>query len=139
MKITYRRIVSILLVFGLLTAGPVFAEQNRQNRDWHQGPPSPDQQLARMSEALGLNDHQSLDMLAVLQEAEEARRALHDQTMELMGPEICALRLKTEEEILAILDSEQEALFAQILEERESKAASRDRHRRGSTQLDCSS
>ena len=98
---------SILAVVSLLAAGSAFAEKQHGGRDWQKGPPSVEERLARISAALDLNDEQSLEMLAILQEQEENKAALHEQMMELMGPEICAQRAQTEEAILGILTAEQ--------------------------------
>jgi len=130
--------ISILAIISLLTAGSALAQKKQGERDWQKGPPSVEEKLARISEALNLNDEQSLEMLTVLQQQAENRAALHEQTMALMGPEICAQKAAAEESILAILDEEQTELFLQIRVERELKARQRERAGKRRSNLDCS-
>ena len=130
------RTASILAVVSLLAAGSAFAEKQHGGRDWQKGPPSVEERLARISAALDLSYEQSQDMLAILQEQEENRAALHEQMMELMGPEICAQKAQTEEDILGILTAEQTELYLQIREDRQGQ--SRKKGRGGNAELDCS-
>ena len=130
------RTVSILAVVSLLAAGSAFAEKQHGGRDWQKGPPSVEERLARISAALDLSDEQSLEMLAILQEQEENKAALHEQMMEMMGPEICAQKAQTEEDILGILTAEQTELYLQIREDRQGQ--SRKKGRGGNAELDCS-
>ncbi len=127
---------SILAVVSLLAAGSAFAEKQHGGRDWQKGPPSVEERLARISAALDLSDEQSLEMLAILQEQEENKAALHEQMMEMMGPEICAQKAQTEEDILGILTAEQTELYLQIREDRQGQ--SRKKGRGGNAELDCS-
>jgi Spy/CpxP family protein refolding chaperone len=131
----------ILTLGGLLAAGSAAAQNQNQGqkglRDWQKGPPSIEVKLARVSEALDLSDEQTVDMLLVLQEQERKRDALQDQTMVLLGPEICAHRSEAEEAMTAILTPEQIETFMQIRQERQDKARQRNRGGRGA--LDCSS
>jgi hypothetical protein len=143
MKTFLKPIVSVLAVTSLLVAGSTFAqyqkaEKNWSEKEWHKGPPSVEQQLARLSDALDLSDEQSAEMLAILQEQEKTRQALQDRTMELMGAEICAHKAQSEEEILSILDAEQTELFLQMREERQFRANDKTRSRKGRDPLDCS-
>jgi len=131
-------LVTILAIGSLLMAGGAIAQNQKGERDWLNGPPSVEEKLARISEALDLSDEQSLEMLAVLQQQENDRQAMHDQTMELMGEEICAQRAQTETSILAILDDDQAELFLQMKEERKAHAGERKRSRKGREPLDCS-
>ena len=136
MKTRLAKTVSILAVVSLLAAGSAFAEKQYGGRDWQKGPPSVEERLARISAALDLRDEQSLEMLAILQEQEEKKAALHEQTMELMGPEICAQQAETEAAILDILNAEQTELWLQHREVRQNK--SRRKNRGGHAGLDCS-
>jgi hypothetical protein len=68
----------------------------------------------------------------VLQEQEESRAALREQSMALLGPEICAQRLEAEEATLAILTIEQAGLFLEMAEQRRQKDG-----RRGHGGPDC--
>jgi len=141
MKTRISTIVAVLTVAGLLLSGNAFAEKNRVNQNLMGepgGPPSAEEKLARMSDALGLDDKQAVELLLVLQDKEEKHQALHEQTQMLMGPEICALMFETEEEILAILTPEQTAQFMQMKEERRARAESRGRKGRGMGPPDCS-
>lgn len=130
------KMVSILAVVSLLVAGSAFAEKQYGGRDWQKGPPSVEEKLARISAALDLSDEQSLEMLAILQEQEENKAALHEQMMELMGPEICAQQAETEAAILGILTDDQAELWLQHREDRQNK--SRRKNRGGNAELDCS-
>lgn len=138
MKVFLKTTASVLTVASLLAAGSAYAEPRKGDRDWHKGPPSVEEVLARMSNALDLSDEQSADLLAILQEQERDRQALHDQTMALMGAEICAQRAQGEAAILEILDAEQTELFLQMKEERRTRAADRNRKRQDRDPLDCS-
>lgn len=139
MKAFLKPIVSVLAVASLLAAGGAFAQQQQPGgRDWHKGPPSVEEKLARLSDALDLSDQQSADMLAVLQELENQKIALRQRTMEIMGAEICAQRARGEEAILAILDAEQAELFLQMQLERQIRASSRTRSRQDHDAPDCS-
>jgi len=132
------RMISILAVVSLLAAGSAFAEKQYGGRDWQKGPPSVEERLARISAALDLSGEQSLEMLAILQEQEENKAALHEQMMEIMGPEICAQRAQTEEAILGILTAEQTELYLQIREDRQGKSRKKGRGGNGNAELDCS-
>ncbi|MBT8047675.1 MAG: hypothetical protein HKO99_04220 [Xanthomonadales bacterium] len=137
MKTRFSTAVAALAMISLLSAGTVFALDQQRDRNWHKGPPSVEQKLARISEALNLSDEQSSQMLAILQEQEQRKAALHEQTMALLGPEICAHRAESEEAILSILDDEQAALFQESQEKRRERAGQRDRRRARSGDLDC--
>jgi len=108
-----------------------------QQADWnHQerpaGPPSAEQQLARLSENLGLRDDQSMRLLEVLQSARADHEALHERMMEDYGAELCAQRERIRERILAVLDPEQAVLFKQ-----QQRARLRDRGAGGRQPLNC--
>ena len=130
--------IMILAVVSLLTAGSALAQRQNGDRDWQKGPPSVEEKLARISAALGLDDQQSVDMLVVLQEQEQYKAALHEQTMALMGPEICAQKAASEAAVLAILTAEQTELYLQIKEERKAQAEHKGHGRKGRSGLDCS-
>jgi len=141
MKKFLKPIVSILAVASLFVAGSAFAQQQHQQpggRDWQKGPPSVEEKLARISDALDLSAEQSAEMLAVLQEQESNRQALHERTMEIMGAEICAQKAQAEQAILAILDADQAELFLQMQEDRQIRANSRTRSGKRHDGLDCS-
>jgi len=131
--------VSIFAIVSLLTAGSVLAQNQKGDReDWQNGPPTAEEKLARISAVLNLSGDQSQEMLRLLQEQEEKSVALHEQTMMLMGPEICAQRAENEEAMLAILDAEQTELFLQIKEQRQANATnSRSRHGKRKGELNC--
>jgi len=139
MKTSLKPIVSILAAASLLVAGNAFAQQQHKGgRDWHHGPPSVEEKLARISDALDLTDQQSTEMLAILQEQESNREVLHQRTMEIMGAEICAQKAQAEEAILAILDADQAELFLQLKEERQLRANHPAHSRKGLDGPDCS-
>ena len=139
MKTLIKSTVTVLTVTGLLTAASAFAGPPMGDRDWQKGPPRVEEKLARISWALSLTDEQSAEMLTILQEQERDQLALHEQTMQIMGAEICAQRTRTEEAILAILDDDQQALFLQMKEERLAQKANRKHSRIGQETLDCDS
>ena len=136
------RTLAILTLGGLLVAGSAAAQNQNQGqkdlRDWQKGPPSIEEKLAKISDALDLSDEQVVDMLLVLQEQERNREALHEQTMAMLGPEICAHRAEAEDAIANILTAEQLETFMQIREERQERAQNRDRRGKGRGDLDCS-
>ena len=132
------KMVSILAIASLLTAGSVLAQNRQSDNDWQKGPPTAEEKLARISAALNLSGDQSQEMLRVLQEQWEKGVALHEQTMMLMGPEICAQRAENEEAILAILDADQTELFLQMKEQRRVDAANtRNRNAKRMGEPDC--
>jgi len=130
-------IATILAIASLLAAGSALAQNQKNKRDWQSAPPSVEEKLAHISAALDLSDEQSVEMLVVLQEQKEKRVLLHEQSMALMGPEICAHKYETEEAILAILTPEQTETFLQIREERQDKAHEQKRGGRNRGDLDC--
>ena len=133
------KMVSIFAIVSLLTAGSVLAQNQKGDReDWQNGPPTAEEKLARISTALNLSGDQSREMLRLLQDQEDKRAALHEQTMLLMGPEICAQRAANEEAMLAILDAEQTELFLQIKEQRQVNASnSRGRNAKRMGEMNC--
>ena len=132
------RMISILAIISLLSAGSAFAQNQKGDRDdWQKGPPSVEQRLARISAALNLNSQQSLEMHTLLQEQAENRAAIHEQAMAMLGPEICAQRAEHEEAMLAILDPDQTELFMQIKQERQAKANRKGRGGKRMGELNC--
>ena len=129
--------ITILAVSGLLLSSHALAHKNHGNRDVFTGPPSAEEKLARISEALDLSNEQAVQMLVVFQDKESKSRALHEETLLLMGPEICALRSETEEDILSILTPEQAELFLQQKVDRQS-AAGEKRKGKSKGHIDCS-
>ncbi len=134
MKTRLATAITVLAMASLLSAGSAFADNQQRDRDWQKGPPSVEQKLARISDALDLSDEQSAQMLRILQQQEQAKRARHDEIMALMGPEICAQRAEAEDAILSILDEEQTALYLEIRQERGNKHR---RQGRAGDPLDC--
>ena len=122
------KVVSILAVVSLLSAGSVLAQSRQRDNDWQKGPPSVEEKLARISAALNLNDQQSIDMHVLLLEQDKNRAEIHQQAMAMLGPEICAQKAENEKAILTILDQEQTKLFLEIKEQREANAASPRKH-----------
>ena len=133
--------VSALAIVSLLTAGSALADNQQRNKemvgDWQKGPPSVETKLARISYALDLSDEQSAQMLTILQEQERQRAALHEQTMALLGPEICAERAETEAAILSILDAEQAALYDELRQNRQERGDKGNRKGKRNGALDC--
>jgi Spy/CpxP family protein refolding chaperone len=137
MKALFKKAALILAVLSLLATGTAVAQKYDGERAGKNGPPSVEDKLAHMSEALNLSDQQAVDMLQLLQQHDAERAALHDQTMALMGPEICAQKADEEDSILAILTPEQAEQFQQMKEQRKARATERDRGR-GKNRPDCS-
>lgn len=137
MKTLLSKTLTALTAASLLFSGHALAQNREAERDWHNGPPSVESRLAHISETLDLSDQQALDMLRILQEQEQNRAAIHEQTMALMAPEICAQRAEAEDAILSILDEEQTARFLEIQEERQARAKSKNRKRMRSGELNC--
>jgi len=126
--------ITILALAALMLSMPVMAERQHGNRNALQGPPSAEEQLVKMSEALNLSDDQAVQLLEVLQASRADRGAIHDRVMEQYGPEICAQKRNTEADILAILTPEQAEAFLLRKEEHGDKS----KNRRGKGELDCS-
>ena len=134
----FSKIITILAIISFLAAGSVLA-QNKQggHRDWQKGPPSVEEKLARISAALDLDEQQSREMLVVLQDQEADKATLHEQTMEIMGHEICAQKLAHEQAVLDILTPEQTELFLEMNEQRRTKAERKRGGDNGRQKLDC--
>ena len=137
MKTRLATAITVLAMASLLSAGSAFADNQQRDRDWQKGPPSVEQKLARISDALDLSDEQSAQMLRILQQQEQAKRARHDEIMALMGPEICAQRAEAEDAILSILDEEQTALYLEIRQQRQERGDKHRRQGRAGDPLDC--
>jgi len=89
-----------------------------------------------MAEALELSDEQSAQLLPILQDAESEKRALHEQALEQINPDICNLMEDTNSRILDVLTPEQAMQFEEM------KQGLKDRHQqrrggRGLADLDC--
>lgn len=133
----------ILVATTLLIAGNTFAQHERGGRDAHgggyggsHGPHDAETRVAHMSRQLDLSDEQSVQLLLVMQAAEEEREALRERIIEQMEPELCALQLDTESEISNILTEDQQAEMEAMRQERDGKQ--RGRPARGMGKLDCS-
>jgi len=131
--------IVLLALAGLIASGNATAQNPPpdRDRDWHKGPPRVEERLARISAALDLSDEQSAQMLGILQEQEQKRAALQEQTMALLGPEICAQRAEAEEAVLSILDEEQADRYFELKQQREERAGQRERRRERKGGLDC--
>ena len=128
MKYPITTLLATTLAFTLFAAGQLQAR--------HHGPPDAEMRVAHMSIALELSDEQSAQLLELFQAVDEERRAMHEQTMELMKPQICELQLATRAELKVILDEEQ---LAQLEEMKASRESDNDRRKwRGMHDLDCS-
>lgn len=133
--------VAFIATICLLGAGSALAQNQGgpkggpNDRDWQKGPPSVEEKLARVSAALDLSDEQALQMLELLQNNEQQRRALREQTMALMGDEVCAQRRAHEQAMLDILTPEQVEIFYEIMAQREERRMNREARRGGG--LEC--
>ena len=131
------KMISILAIVSLLSAGSALAQSRKNDNDWQKGPPSVEERLARISAALNLDSQQSMEMHALMQEQAENRAAIHEQAMAMLGPEICAQRAEHEAAILTILDPDQTELFMQIKQERQAKARQKGRGGKRMGELNC--
>ncbi len=138
MKFRLNIVVSILLLGAILASASVLAQNHQARKDFFGGPPSTEQRLAHLSEALDLSDEQAVQMLVVLQETEARREALREETASLLGPEICALMVETESDILEILTPDQAEQFQLMKEERQARGEERRQRRGRPDPLDCS-
>ena len=99
----------------------------------------PAKMLARLSETLDLDEAQTAELLAVLQQAEADRQALHDAIMAQFGDAICAQRDQTESDILAILTPEQAEQFLAFKDRADDRGkGKRGRGKGVGGNLDCS-
>jgi hypothetical protein len=132
MKYALMKPLAIAAVAALLLSSTLEAQQaNRPDRERRAGPPSAEQQLVRLSEALNLRDGQAIRLLEVLQNGRADHEALQERMMQDYGAEICAQRERMQEQILAVLDSDQAALFEQH------RARLQNRALGGPQRLDC--
>lgn len=126
-----------LALAGILMTATAMAEHPRPGMDDHHfGRHGAENHLARLAESLNLTDEQSAEVLTVLQAAEEERRALHKQVMDEIGPQLCAQRQATHDQILAILTPEQADQFEQMMDEHDSRSSGRG-PRGGMMDYDC--
>ena len=123
--------IAALLVAGLIMSGTVVAQNQQARKAFFSGPPSAEEKVARMTEALGLDDEQRLEMYEVLLENEANRKRLHEEAQALLGPEICAAIAESEAAILDVLDEEQQALFLEHKQQRQEQMSQRAEARGG--------
>jgi Spy/CpxP family protein refolding chaperone len=112
---------AIIATAALLTGGAALAGPPDHDGAWHMGPPSAEDRLAIMNRELDLTAEQSRQMLELLQAAEAEQEAVRARIMDEMGPEMCAIRQNTEEQIIAILSPAQADLFDQLKLNRQSR------------------
>ncbi len=115
------KVMTILAAVSLLATGNALAQMHKGHKDWSKGPPTAEEQLARLSSALELDSKQSADMLVVLQQQEENRAALHEKIKQQMGAEICAQRAASEKAIVEILTDTQTEQYLQMKKERKER------------------
>ena len=116
MNTRFNKTLITLTLAGLLVSASAFAQKGHgpggNDGDWFRGhKPTVEDRLARISDALELTPEQSVQMLQALQEQEQQRLALREETMALMGDKICAQREAHEQAVLDILTAEQAELF----------------------------
>jgi Spy/CpxP family protein refolding chaperone len=129
---------ALLAMAALLTAGSALAGPPDHDGSWRMGPPSAEQQLARLSQELGLDREQSRQMLDLLQAAEVEHEAIRARFFEQAGPEICAIRQNTEAEIMALLTPDQAEQFQRLKEDRLDRRMKLQHHNRSYALPDCS-
>ena len=133
MKYPITTLLTITLVVTLFAASQLQAGSDRGR---HRGPPDAEMRVAHMSSVLDLSDEQSASLLQLFQAVDEERRAVHEQTMELMKPQICEIQLATRAELEGILDEVQLAQLEDMMAGR--KSDNDHRRSRGMHDLDCS-
>lgn len=136
-----RSTLSLLAVTAasLLVATSATARQeggHRGDREGHRGPPDAETRVAKMTKMLDLSDEQSAQLLVIMQEQDIERQALHNQMMDLMRPELCDQKLRSEAEVATILTDEQLVMLEEKKAAREEKGGKRGH--RGMGDLDCS-
>ena len=119
---------TVLLVFlAVLISGSLVAQTGNRNQQgdagWRHGPPSAERMVERLSQELDLSAEQAGQLLTVLKEAEAEREALHQQALEQMKPEICALHLDTQDQVRQILSDDQYAELEALKTERAERRA----------------
>ena len=123
--------ITVLLVTALMMSGLVFAQNQQSRKNFFGGPPSAEEKVARMTEALGLDDAQRLEMYEVLLENEANRKQLREQAQIMLGPEICASIADAEAAVLDVLDEEQQALFLEHKRQRQEQLGQQAEGRAG--------
>ena len=134
MKYPITTLLTTIFAVTVFAAGQL---QARPDMARHHSRPDAEMRVAHMSSALGLSDEQSAQLLGLFQAVDEERRAMHEQTMELMKPQICELQQATQAELEGILD---EVQLAELEEMKAMRESDNDHRRwRGMHDLDCSS
>jgi Spy/CpxP family protein refolding chaperone len=130
--------LTALFLAAILLSSAAMAQNRGGGQGWHDGPPSAEQKLAHISQALGLSDEQAVQMLEIFQASEGERAAIHDRMMEDYRPEICALKQDTEANIASILTAEQLEKFEAMQQDRQNKADRRqNKGKKGRNGPDC--
>lgn len=117
--------ITIVAIVSLLSTGSALAQMHKGHRDWAKGPPTAEEKLARISDALDLDSKQSAAMLVVLQQQEESMAAVHERIKQQMGPEMCAQKAASEKAILEILTDTQTERYLQMREDRKESRSGR--------------
>ncbi len=132
----------ILALLIVLLPASLLQAQNHQN--WRNGPPDAETRVAHLTTALDLSDEQSADLLEFFQSMDQERRALREQMIQEMAPQICAHRADTEAELARILNQEQLALMEELRANRQQRGMSKRQNRntrmdwQGMPDIDCS-
>jgi len=141
MKNLNSKTVVLALLIALLPASLL---QAQSNQSWRHGPPDAETRIAHLTSVLDLSDEQSVELLAFFQTMDQERRALHEQMMQEMAPQICALRADTEAELARILSQDQLALMEELKANRQQRGQGKRQNRntrmdwQGMPDLDCS-
>ena len=128
----------------LISLLPASLLQAQNNQAWQQGPPDAETRIARLTPALDLSDEQSVELLAFFQSMDLERRALREQMIQEMAPQICAHRADTEAELARILSREQLALMEELKANRQQRGQGKRQNRntrmdwQGMPDIDCS-
>lgn len=117
MKINFSKTVIIAGLVSLMFSAATFAQGGPGHGKRH-GKPGVEHHLDRLQRALDLNDEQYMELLVILQSAEEERRAIFEQALEQARPEICAQRDATHAAVLEVLTDEQAEEFEELKAER---------------------
>jgi len=122
-------------LFCLLLATSASAQPGPRDGDRDWGPPSPEDRVELLKEALNLDDKQSARMLEILTTSDAQKSALRKKYQEQVHQEVCALKKNTTGQIKSVLTSEQSAEFDKLMllkaHMQEQRKRHHSHHRRG--------
>ena len=102
-------------LFCLLLATNASAQPGPRDGDRGWGPPSPEDRVELLKEALNLDDKQSAKLLEILSSADAQKSALRKKHMEQIHQDMCALKKSTTGQVKSVLTPEQSAEFDKLM------------------------